>query len=175
MPYSEKVKDRCRAMRAQGFSNAQITEATGVASSTVMRWAAEGGWRVQDLAGPPDRPDMIDTPEGLLLRDAPDVELPDDDEPLGDDADRLARIEAALERAVRKAERAVGLGNLTAAGKAAHVVDKLTRSLERLRASAPADKRDGVFYSSEDIARARVELTRRLERLGERFRMPEGL
>ena len=48
-PYSDKVKAKVREMREEGYSNVQITEATGVPASTIARWAAEGGWRVADL------------------------------------------------------------------------------------------------------------------------------
>ena len=53
-------------MREMGYSNVQITEATGVPASTIARWAAEGGWRVRDLVDEPEFKAPESSPNGLL-------------------------------------------------------------------------------------------------------------
>ena len=86
---------------------------------------------------------------------------------------RQERLEDALEKAAVAAEDAILRGNFAAAGKATQMADTLSRALERVRKSAPEEKREGVFYTAEDIARAREELTRRFDRLARTLRKDE--
>ena len=86
---------------------------------------------------------------------------------------RQQQLEDALEKAAVAAEDAILRGNFAAAGKATQMADTLSRALERVRKSAPEEKREGVFYTAEDIARAREELTRRFDRLARTLRKDE--
>ena len=207
VPYSDKVKARVREMREMGYSNVQITEATGVPGSTIARWAAEGKWRVRDLVEEPEFNDPAGAPDGLLKDDGSFVRSRDPDgshrtgsglhagnedcsgspelvssrerSEAGDkhqntlEQSRQERLEDALEKAAVAAEDAILRGNFAAAGKATQMADTLSRALERVRKSAPEEKREGVFYTAEDIARAREELTRRFDRLARTLRKDE--
>ena len=65
-PYPAQTKAKVRKLREEGYSNVQITEATGVPASTIARWAAEGGWRVKDLVEEPAFNEPETPPLGLL-------------------------------------------------------------------------------------------------------------
>ncbi len=71
------------------------------------------------------------------------------------------------------AEDAIMRGNFAAAGKATQMADTLSRALERVRGSAVEEKPEGVFYTADDIANARAELTRRFDRLAKTLRRDE--
>ncbi len=269
VPYTAQTKAKVRKLREEGYSNVQITEATGVPGSTIARWAAEGGWRVSDLvnaqvsfspeakspcacvvtcvaprsegcrmnppaqapdgllpglggeswfgsrdpdgshrtgsrlhAGNEDR-DASEEESGLsaragssasLGRATPVRSLVRGSAPPSEIGDRQAtaqaqgvepkvknkpeqsrqeRLEDALEKAAVAAEDAIMRGNFAAAGKATQMADTLSRALERVRKSAPEEKREGVFYTPEDIANARAELTRRFDRLAKTLRRDE--
>ncbi len=86
---------------------------------------------------------------------------------------RQARLEDALINAARAAEEAIMRGNFAAAAKATQMADTLSRSLERVRVPEEEEQPDGVFYSFEQIAAARAELMRRLDRIAATIRPDE--
>ncbi len=303
-PYTAQTKAKVREMRETGYSNVQITEATGVPGSTIARWAAEGKWRVSDLVNAQvsfspeakspcacvsvghsihwiecdtSRPCMAPRSEGCRMNppaEAPDGLLPglggdswfgsrdpdgshrtgsrlhagnEDRDALEEESGLSARagsvfshdarmssspearsscactvvcesqgsddcaglrapnsvqcgsperapcdasasrgqtntnptksrqqqLEDALEKAAVAAEDAIMRGNFAAAGKATQMADTLSRALERVRGSAVEEKPEGVFYTAEDIANARAELTRRFDRLAKTLRRDE--
>ena len=86
---------------------------------------------------------------------------------------RQARLEDALTNAARAAEDAIMRGNFAAAAKATQMADTLSRSLERVRVPEEEERPDGVFYSFEQIAAARAELMRRLDRIAATIRPDE--
>lgn len=215
-PYTAQTKAKVRKLREEGYSNVQITEATGVPASTIARWAAEGKWRVKDLVEEPAFNAPETPPLGLLpglggegwttedrsfLRrqesgpaaEALDPRLCGDERdehttarPGGAQRDRAcersaraqqkarqARLEDALTNAARAAEDAIMRGNFAAAAKATQMADTLSRSLERVRVPEEEEQPDGVFYSFEQIAAARAELMRRLDRIAATIRPDE--
>ncbi|WP_155802846.1 hypothetical protein [Ponticaulis koreensis] len=237
-PYTAQTKAKVRELREEGYSNVQITEATGVPASTIARWAAEGGWRVSDLVNAQvslspeakspcacvvscmaprsegcrmNPPVEMETPplgllpglggeswgklpspfegEGVGVRDTmrPQAGLsekvsttplipnpsPNQGEKGSSQKARQARLEEALTNAARAAEDAIMQGNFVAAAKATQMADTLSRSLERVRVPEEEEQPDGVFYSFEQIADARAELLRRLDRIAATIRPDE--
>lgn len=209
-PYTAQTKAKVRKLREEGYSNVQITEATGVPASTIARWAAEGGWRVKDLVEEPAFTEPETPPLGLLpglggeawgklpspsegegvgVRDTmrSQSELaekvsttplipnpsPHQGEKGSSQKARQARLEEALTNAARAAEDAIMRGNFAAAAKATQMADTLSRSLERVRVPEEEEQPDGVFYSFEQIAAARAELMRRLDRIAATIRPDE--
>ena len=243
-PYTAQTKAKVRKLREEGYSNVQITEATGVPASTLARWAAEGGWRVKDLVeepafNAPETPplgllpglggdswagsrdpdgshrtrsglhpqlsDQRDSPEPVSSRD-PGLDpgeagdnhqtspehvssrdsgldpgeagdkhqtTPEKNDARAQQKARQARLEDALTNAARAAEDAIMRGNFAAAAKATQMADTLSRSLERVRVPEEEEQPDGVFYSFEQIAAARAELMRRLDRIAATIRPDE--
>ncbi|MDF1678930.1 hypothetical protein [Ponticaulis sp.] len=262
-PYTAQTKAQVRKLREEGYSNVQITEATGVPASTIARWAAEGGWRVKDLVEEPafnapetpplgllpglggdswvgsrepvsshgagsglhsqlsDQRDSLEpvssregseagdkhqsSPEPVSSRDpgldpgeagdnhrtslepvssrdpGPDPgeagdkhqTTPEKNDARAQQKARQARLEHALTNAARAAEDAIMRGNFAAAAKATQMADTLSRSLERVRVPEEEEQPDGVFYSFEEIAAARAELMRRLDRIAATIRPDE--
>lgn len=215
-PYTAQTKAKVRKLREEGYSNVQITEATGVPASTIARWAAEGGWRVKDLVEEPAFNAPETPPLGLLpglggegwhtedrsflrrqesgpaaeTRDPrlrgderdehtnvrPDVAQRDracEEQARAQQKARQARLEEALTNTARAAEDAIMRGNFAAAAKATQMADTLSRSLERVRVPEEEEQPDGVFYSHEQIAAARAELMRRLDRIAATIRPDE--
>ncbi|MAF58891.1 hypothetical protein [Ponticaulis sp.] len=221
VPYTAQTKAKVRKLREEGYSNVQITEATGVPASTIARWAAEGKWRVKDLVeepafNVPETPplgllpglggeswvgsrdpdgshrtrsglhsqlsDQRDSPEPVSSRDpGPDPgeagdnhqTTPEKNDARAQQKARQARLEDALTNAARAAEEAIMRGNFAAAAKATQMADTLSRSLERVRVPEEEEQPDGVFYSFEQIAAARAELMRRLDRIAATIRPDE--
>ena len=239
-PYTAQTKAKVRKLREEGYSNVQITEATGVPASTIARWAAEGGWRVKDLVEEPafnapetpplgllpglggdswvgsrepvsshgagsrlhsqlsdqrgslepvssrERSEAGDnhqtSPEPVSSRD-PGLDpgeagdkhqtTPEKNDARAQQKARQVRLEDALTNAARAAEDAIMRGNFAAAAKATQMADTLSRSLERVRVPEEEEQPDGVFYSFEQIADARAELLRRLDRIAATIRPDE--
>ena len=220
-PYTAQTKAQVRKLREEGYSNVQITEATGVPASTIARWAAEGGWRVKDLVEEPAFNEPETPPLGLLpglggdswvgsrepvsshgagsrlhsqlsdQRGSPELvssrdpgpdpgeagdknqTTPEKNDARAQQKARQARLEDALTNAARAAEDAIMRGNFAAAAKATQMADTLSRSLERVRVPEEEEQPDGVFYSFEQIAAARAELMRRLDRIAATIRPDE--
>ena len=216
-PYTAQTKAEVRKLREEGYSNVQITEATGVPASTIARWAAEGKWRVKDLAeepafNAPETPplgllpglggdswvgsrepvsshgagsrlhsqlsDQRASPEPVSSRERSEAgdkhqTTPEKNDARAQQKARQARLEDALTNAARAAEDAIMRGNFAAAAKATQMADTLSRSLERVRVPEEEEQPDGVFYSFEQIAAARAELMRRLDRIAATIRPDE--
>lgn len=64
----EALQARARALREQGLTLAQVSDAIGVSETTLNRWARCGGWRLTDMAGTAPGADGA----------APDADIPDD-------------------------------------------------------------------------------------------------
>lgn len=174
IPYSEKIKARCREMRELGYSSIQITEATRVPGSTIARWAAEGGWRVCDVAEELLPELTEDEPAGRLIGlggmdwggasggSDPAGEKGADDAP---PKSRQERLDFALERALDAAGHSIDRGSLVQAEKAARLAGSLSRTMEKLKSGEDKNGPKIASYTAADIATAREELTRRLDKL----------
>ena len=141
-----------KAMRRGGATQFEISQALNVSGSTIARWAAEGGWRVSDMAGEIPREASAQLPP-LDCDAAPDAPvLPDLDPELGP-------VEAARQLMAR-AITATNGGQVMQAERLVRIAERFSRlaglvpepdieegpSLEELRAELNA-RLNRVRYS----------------------------
>jgi hypothetical protein len=150
-PSSERnrLETRARALRAQGLTAIEISRAVGVPASTLARWAAETGWRQEDLAAQAEAAREVgaagedadgasargpDARGGRGAEDGSEAFPPD---ALADDAETLTPDETAR-RALRRALSLAEAGQMAAAERMARLAERMARLAEH-----PALKTDG--------------------------------
>ena len=95
------------------------------------------------------------------------------DAPAGQSASEMT---ARLREQITQAQAKLETGDIAGAEALGKATLQLIRALEaqiKLEASQTDEARKGVFYDADDIARARAELTRRLDRLAKTLRADE--
>ena len=93
------------------------------------------------------------------------------------DTQSLTDLTGRLREQIVEAQTMLETGDIKGAealGKATLQLIKALEAQVKFEASQKAETKQGVTYDADDIARARVELTRRLDRLAARF-VDQGL
>ena len=153
-------------MRQGGATQAEIARALDVPGSTIARWAAEGGWRVCDMAGVSAAGLHGGDPSGLPPSPHPNP-------PLEGREDTLDALPASLPRgaAWRLMARAMTLalaGRTREADFTAKLAERLARTM-RLAGPTPdeedADAAEQAEAEEGELEELRAELKRRLTRI----------
>ncbi|PWE16663.1 hypothetical protein DDZ18_10660 [Marinicauda salina] len=190
-----RLEARARRMREAGREMNDIVRATGVAGSTLYRWAAENRWRACDLVAEAEAASEAEPPLPISSTSLfPDESRGPESEGLGHSrssspGSRLSPGKRHLEEDApdpkqAAAEHALGLamtlartGRLREAEAAMRLADRFARAAadppmtpEARAAKAARDKAE----EEESLAAARAELEARLDRLAAQLRAEEG-